>query len=386
MQTGHFKKRLSFNEYEFFVNDQDIITVCGNDAVILEYVEYDIYVNRNKVFKVYASRARKWCRELQFLFFPNMVKFHASSASIPHKTVKFAKWESYDFNEAMSELVLDRPKSARAVDLFKEHNWGRLVNEFWVSAECLSQYVPIDSKEVLHAFVIGRILRSMCAHSTAHLNTEQLDAVVLNQDRSFIKDELTSNGTITVDVSSATISLSFLKPTPPIKTPTYPSWHRFIKERTIPTFMFTPEAPDWSKPNRKRLVVEKRFDAHNNDLVMKAVFPLLKVDDSYVFVNCNTRALVVRHNASKQIGKLVKCEYETETYVFNGEMVPYSKSFSEFSNCHPCAFEDICLIEPNSTNLVLVVDKNTPQWVYMDAHFATRTKMLICVELKCNIY
>jgi hypothetical protein len=382
MQSGWFLKRLSFNQYIFQLKDGGSIKIHGNEPVVIELVEYDLHVSPKDFFFIYSSRARGWCRELQGYIFPGIVKFHADPASINCSTEKLELWKNYDFNQALKELVLDRPAHPRAKELYQDQNWPALVREFRVSPEALSQYMTIHSIEVMMAYLVNMLIFKMEQKSASTVSLKEVTIPETQQAKFEAMRALISQGVVVLDEKNETATLGFLKRTKPIETPTYPSWHRFLRKRQIPRFAFPVEHPAFgTDPLRIRLEIESKFN-NNVDCVQQAISKYVNPVNVYLHVNCYTRETIAMHNTSKRIVRLVPCMLTEDTYVIDGERVSFAEVNKNYKNCHPMGYEDICTIPPGAAHMIICVDAYTPEWVLLDAHFAAKNKTLICVFVR----
>ncbi len=382
MQSGWFSKRLSFNTYIFQIKDGNSIKVHGNDTVILELVEYDVHVTPKDFFSIVASRAREWTKALQGYIFPAIIKFHQSPETINCSTDNLVLWRQYEFNQALKDLVLDRPTHPRAKELFQDQNWIALISEFRVSAEALSQYISYRSKEVMMAFMLNTFLGKMEQKSVASFPLQEVTVPEDKPDKYSAMQELIRLGLVKLDEKNGKATLPFLKKTKPIEKPTFPSWHRFIRKRLIPNFAFEIASPDFGQdPTRIRLEIETRFRG-NVDCVQQAVSKYVNPAQVYLHVNCYTRDLVAVHKETKKVVRLVECLLTDDTYVVDGERLSYAEVYKNYRNCHPMNYEDLSSMAPGCANVIICVDAYTPDWVLLDAHVAARSKTLICVYIK----
>lgn len=398
MPTGWFSKRLTFNKYIFCSRDAESVEVWGHEAIILDWVEYDISINNSFYFTTFRSRARPWSRELQYILCPKEIKVHETPASIPdeNKTRRFRDWLIYNDVQEIKQLVLDRPNDKKAIGYFREKDWERLVNEFHVCPTVLTRYLAMDHALVARAFMINEFMKCMKRHCLIWIDDDHASVPIIYQESSVCMNTMMEgeNKMITLQVdeetSTACLALEWAASSKPknINVPTYPSWGRFLKQRVIPNFTFPIEHPIWEgNQERLRIEIPKRYN--NGNMVAKAAAPHIRLYEPYVWVNCYTHALTVkvketcmvekRSWTQGDVYKLTDCDHNPNHYVCNGMVIPYETVYSKFKNCHPCTYEMISDLKPGSTNIVLCVDFNTPDWVYLDAHFAAQGKQIICI-------
>lgn len=403
MATGWFSKRLAFNKYVFSSEGKDSIEVLGNEEVILEWVEYDIFISNNRYFTIYRSRARPWSRELQKILCPEEIKFHETHTSIPAVTRNLKKWTEYNEKQAIKRLVLDRPSHEPAINMFKGQQWNELVQNYDVCPIELSVYLGNENGLVYEAFMNHEFIKCMKRYCTVWIDDEQASIPILYQSGELCKDKMVEDGKIQTRTKkddadpnyiSAEVALKWAVESTPknFHKATYPSWHRFIDHRIVPKFQFPITSPVWGTANRIRKEIDKRYDDGN--MVAKAAAPFLKPNEPYIWINCYTHGLTVKVKETftkeeitlkkGQVLNIRESSYLDGNYVCGGITIPFEEAFTKFKNCHPCTYEMICEIAPGSSNIVLCTDFNTPNWVVIDANYAAQEKQLICIHLLNN--
>lgn len=409
MATGWFSKRITFNKYVFSSEGKDLLEVLGNEEIILEWVEYDIFISNNRYFTIYRSRARPWSRELQKILCPEEIKFHETYTSIPTVTRKLKKWTQYNEKQAIRRLVLDRPSHDVAINYFKNQQWAELVQNYDVCPIELSVYLGNEHQLVYEAFMNHEFIKCMKRYCTVWIDDEQASIPILYQSGELCKDKMIEDEKIKTRTKkddadpnyiSADVALKWAVEATPknFNRPTYPSWHRFINQRVIPKFQFPIVAPVWGTPNRIRKEIDKRYEDGN--MIAKAAAPFIKPNEPYIWVNCYTHGLTVKVKETftvkdtedrkeikwhkGQVFNLRESDYLIGNYVCNGTLISFEDVYTKFENCHPCTYEMICEIQQGSSNIVLCTDFNTPNWVFIDANHAAQEKQLLCIHLLNN--